>query len=173
MNETMKTILERRSIRKFTSQPDPDEVLRDLAEAAMHAPSGKNLKTWKFTVVSNREAIQKLAEAIRVASGREHYDMYAPVALLIPSNDRESVYGPEDDACALQNVFLAAKSYGVGSVWINQLRHVCDEPGVRAVMRGLHIPDNHVVYGLAALGYPDPAAPVTPYRAAGEVEFIR
>ena len=37
MNETMKTILERRSIRKFTSQPVPDEVLRDLAEAAMHA----------------------------------------------------------------------------------------------------------------------------------------
>ena len=172
MNETMKTILERRSIRKFTGEAIPDAVLCDLAEAAMHAPSGKNLKTWKFTVVSNRRMIEKLAEAIRVASGREHYDMYAPAALLIPSNDRESVYGPEDDACALQNVFLAAKSYGVGSVWINQLRHVCDVPEVRAVMNELHIPENHVVYGLAALGYPDPDAPVAPYREAGEVEFI-
>ena len=170
MNETMKTILERRSIRKFTSQPVPDEVLRDLVEAAMHAPSGKNLKTWKFTVVSNREAIQKLAEAIRVASGREHYDMYAPVALLIPSNDRESVYGPEDDACALQNVFLAAKSYGVGSVWINQLQGICDQPSIRPVLDKIGVPADHVVYGMAALGYPDIFAM---YRKGGEVTFVK
>ena len=39
MNETMKTILERRSIRKFTDKPVPEEILADLAEAAMHAPS--------------------------------------------------------------------------------------------------------------------------------------
>ena len=173
MNETMKTILTRRSIRRFTDRPIPDEVLRDLVAAAMHAPSGKNLKTWKFTVVTNRALIAKLAEALRVQLGRESYDMYRPAALLIPSNLRDSAFGPEDDACALQNVFLAAHAHGVGSVWINQLRGLCDEPAIRAVLRELHIPENHVVYGLAALGYADPAAPVTPYKEAGEVEYIR
>ncbi len=173
MNETMKTILERRSVRKFTDEPVPEEILEQLAEAAMHAPSGQNLKTWKFTVVSSRKMIEKLAEAMRAVLGRESYDMYAPAAILIPSNDRESAFGPEDDACALQNVFLAAHSLGVGSVWINQLRRVCDVPEVRAVMDELHIPKNHVVYGLAALGYADPQTPVRPYRRGGEVEFIR
>ena len=173
MNETMKTILERRSIRRFTDEPVPDEILRQLAEAAMHAPSGQNLKTWKFTVVSSSKMIKKLAEAMRVALGRDSYDMYGPAALLIPTNERESVFGPEDNACALQNVFLAAHSLGVGSVWINQLRRVCDVPEVRGVMNEMHIPASHVVYGLAALGYADSQAPVRPYSPGGEVEFIR
>ena len=173
MNETIKTILERRSVRKFTDQPIAEEALACLVEAAMHAPSGHGYKTWKFTVVTNREWIAKLAEVIRVRLGREGYDMYRPAAIIIPSNKRDSIHGKEDDACALQNIFLAAHSLGIGSVWINQLQGICDEPEIRAVLRGLHIPEDHVVYGLAALGYADPDTPVRPYRKIGEIEYIR
>ena len=42
---------------------------------------------------------------------------------------------------------------GIGSVWINQLRGICDEPEIRAILREWKIPDDHVIYGLAALGY--------------------
>ena len=62
---------------------------------------------------------------------------------------------------------------GIGSVWINQLQGICDEPEIRAVLRELHIPEDHVVYGLAALGYADPDTPVRPYRKIGEIEYIR
>lgn len=47
----------------------------------------------------------------------------------------------------------AAHSLGIGSVWINQLRGICDEPEIRAILREWKIPDDHVIYGLAALGY--------------------
>ena len=59
----------------------------------------------------------------------------------------------EDNACALENMFLAAHSFGIGSVWINQMRDICDEPEVREMLRSWEIPDSHRVFGMAALGY--------------------
>ena len=173
MNETMKTILTRRSIRKFTTEPIAEEILRDVVDAGMHAPSGMCRKTWQFTVVTNKGLIEKLTETIAKVLGREGYDMYKPVALVIPSNERDSVYGREDNACALQNIFLAAKSYGVGSVWINQLTNICDEPEIREILNEFGVPENHIVYGLAALGYADTSVPEPEYREIGEVKFVR
>lgn len=118
-------------------------------------PSGMGRQTWQFTAVKNRGKIQELAAVIRKVLDRDGYDMYQPEVIIIPSNDRESPFGREDDACAMENMFLAAHSMGIGSVWINQLQGICDEPSVRQVLTSLGIPENHVVYGLAALGYAD------------------
>ena len=155
MNETMNTILTRRSTRKFLNKPIPDEDLQQVIQAALHAPSGMGKQTWQFTVVKNREKIQELASVIRTVLNREGYDMYQPEVLVIPSNDRESPFGREDNACAMENIFLAAHSMGIGSVWINQLQGICDDPAVRQVLSSLGIPQGHVVYGMAALGYAD------------------
>ena len=87
--------------------------------------------------------------------------MYQPQVLIIPSNAADSPFGKEDNACALENIFLAAWSFGIGSVWINQLQGICDRPAVRQFLTEWGIPENHVVYGMAALGYPAPAAPKT------------
>ena len=128
MNQTLETILTRRSTRKFLRKPIPEEEMELIVQAALHAPSAKGLQTWQFTVVRNREKIQKLATAIREVLDRKGYNMYEPEALVIPSNLKESPYGREDDACAMENMFLAAHSLGIGSVWINQLQDVCDVP---------------------------------------------
>ena len=173
MNETMQTILTRRSVRNFTNEPISEDILTNLVDAAMHAPSGMCRKTWKFTVISNKEIIKKLAETIKKVTNREVYDMYNPTAIIIPSNDRESAWGRDDNACALQNIFLAAHSFGVGSVWLNQLSNICDEREVRTILTELEIPENHIVYGFAALGYPDKSAQERPYRKIGEVKFIK
>ena len=173
MNEVMNAILNRRSVRKFSQKKISDEIISDLVEAGLHAPSGMGKKTWKFTAVTNQEMIGKLASAVGKQLGRDGYNMYAPAAIIIPSNEKDSPFGKEDNACALENIFLAAYSYGVGSVWINQLQGICDTDEVRAVLRELGIPENHIVYGLAALGYPDPDAPKGEYRAVGEKAFVR
>ena len=173
MNETMKTILKRRSIRSFSSEPISEEILKDLVNAAMHAPSGMCRKTWQFTVVSNKEIIEKLTCVIEKILNRPGYDMYKPVALIIPSNLRDSKYGREDNACALQNIFLAAESYGVGSVWINQLTDICDEPEIRSILKEIEIPDEHIVYGIAALGYANPDEPKPVYKEIGKIKFIK
>ena len=173
MNETMKTILKRRSVRSFLDKPISEEILKDLVNAAMHAPSGMCRKTWQFTVVSNKEIIERLTNIIAKVLDRPGYDMYNPVALIIPSNQRDNKFGREDNACALQNIFLAAESYDVGSVWINQLTEISDNSEIREILREIEIPDEHIVYGLAALGYADPNSPKPIYQEIGEVKFIK
>ncbi len=127
-------------------------------EAAIYAPSAMNRQCWKFIVLQDKEKIEALAAVIRQALGRdENYNFYRPDVLILASNERDNRNGVEDCACALQNIFLAAHSLGIGSVWINQLKGICDEPAVRAVLRELKLPEEHIVLGMAALGYP--AAP--------------
>lgn len=155
MNDTIKTILTRRSTRKFLNKPIPEEELQLIIQAALHAPSGMGKQTWQFTVVKNREKIQTLASVIRKVLEREGYDMYQPEAVIIPSNEKDSPFGREDDACAMENIFLSAHSMGIGAVWINQLQGICDDPEIRQVLSSFGIPESHVVYGMAALGYAD------------------
>lgn len=154
MNSVMENLLTRRSCRSFLDKDIPIEQLEDILKAAAYAPSARGLQTWQFTAVANRDKIRQLADAIGARLGREGYDMYKPQVLIIPSNEAESPYGKEDNACALENIFLAAHSYGIGSVWINQLQGICGDPAIRLLLTQLGIPENHVVYGMAALGYP-------------------
>jgi len=165
MNEVIKNILTRRSIRKFSDKKIDRQDLEVLLKAACYAPSGMNRQTWQFTAVVDEGKIGQLADAVAKALGKEEYDFYKPAALIIPSNTRESRWGIDDNACALQNIFLAAHSLGIGSVWINQLRDCCDAPEVRAILTEMGIPENHVIYGTAALGY-------SALPEAGEVEKI-
>lgn len=153
MNDFLKTIMTRRSVRAFKPDPVSREELEALLEAAAYAPSAMNRQTWEFTAVANTEKIQKLAALIKEELGRDNYDMYHPAALIIPSNLKDNPFGKEDNACALENIFLAAHSMGIGSVWINQLQGICDKPAIRAFLTELGIPEDHVVYGMAALGY--------------------
>lgn len=171
MNETMKTIMNRRSIRAFEETPIPKAMIEELLQAALYAPSGKGLQTWKFTAVLDPAKIQQLAALIKETLNRDQYDMYCPQAIIIPSNEADSPFGMEDNACALENIFLAAHSMGLGSVWINQLRDIHDVPAIRALLTEWEIPENHRIYGMAALGYPAPV-PEKPVVKTGTIHII-
>ena len=63
MSSVIEAIKMRRSIRKFRPEEIPDEIIRDLLEAARLAPSGSNSQPWRFKVVKDRETKRRLAEA--------------------------------------------------------------------------------------------------------------
>ena len=107
MNETMQTILTRRSTRKFKVQEIPQTDLDQILKAALYAPSGMGKQTWQFTVVKNRKKVQRLAEAAGKILGRENYDMYQPEILIIPSllasSAASDVYKRQDWLCVDQS----------------------------------------------------------------------
>ena len=98
MNEVIRNLLTRRSVRSFTEEHIKREDLDLIIKTALYAPSGCNMQTWQFTVVTDRLKIQRLAAAVGKALGREGYDFYSPDVLIIPTNERESRWGMEDDA---------------------------------------------------------------------------
>ncbi|MDR3260061.1 MAG: nitroreductase [Fusobacteriaceae bacterium] len=154
MNQVIENILKRRSIRKFIEKPIEKEKLDAILKAAAYAPSGKNLQTWQFTAIVNRKKLEIFYKIIGKVLEREDYDFYNAEAIIITSNIKDGNWSKEDNACALENIFLAATSLGVGSVWLNQLQTISDAPDIRKLLNEYGIPKEHDVYGIAAIGYP-------------------
>lgn len=173
MNEVLENMITRRSIRSFTEKPIPEADLDLIVKAAVYAPSGMNRQSWHFSVLTNQELIQNLAKAIGKESGRDsNYNFYKPMALIICSNEADNVNGEADCACAMENIMLAAHSLGIGSVWINQCKDTCNTEDVRTLLNQLSVPENHKVYGMAALGYAAQKAEAKP-RAVGTVTYFK
>ena len=187
MNAVMKVLLERRSVRSYDSEKKVSESdLMNVLKAAAYAPSAMNKQAWHFTVVTNREKLLALnaavkktmaesdVERIRSRSADGTYNFYynAPALILVSCSD-EALFPREDAACALENIFIAATSLGLGTCWINQLGNGTSElPPVRALLDELGIPAGNKVYGCAAIGYADKTSPVKE-RASGVVNFVR
>ncbi|MFI3201294.1 MAG: nitroreductase [Eubacteriales bacterium] len=153
MNEVIHSIMTRRSVRAFTDQPLTKEQVEILIQAGLCAPSGMNKQTWQLIGILNQEIIAKLAKAVEEVLGREGYNFYNAKTLIITTNEVEGKWSKEDNACALENIFLAAHSMGIGSVWINQLLGQCEDPKIRTILEELGVPVHHEVFGIAALGY--------------------
>ncbi len=75
----METILRRRSIRRYTDKPVPDDVLKELLEAAMAAPSAGNEQPWHFIVIKDRGILDQ----IPTVHPYSQMVMEAPVAILV------------------------------------------------------------------------------------------
>ncbi|MFI3114841.1 MAG: nitroreductase family protein [Clostridia bacterium] len=156
MNEIIENILTRRSVRSFNDKPVSKEDIELLLKTAIYAPSGSNKQTWNFFAVLNKEKIQNLIQVMEKALNKPGYKMCGPTAIIITTNERDSNYGHDDNSSAMQNMQLAGHSLGIGSVWINQLSNGnSDIPEIRAELTKLGIPENHLAFGVLALGYTD------------------
>ena len=156
-NPVIESILSRHSIRKFTEQPIPEELLQMILQTGLHAPNGHNLQTWQFTVVKKLEQIQRLKEAaIESAKAKKVYcyGFENPSCLILVSNDNRNPNSCQDASCAAENMLLAAHSFGLGACWLNVLRTLRDVEPVKSVLDKYGIPQGHTVWSMIALGYP-------------------
>jgi nitroreductase len=143
--DTIETIMNRRSVRKFQSKPVSDEDLKTIIEAGRQAPSAANRQPWHFVVVKNEDQREKLAEA---CSGQT---WLAGAAVIIAGVGKPAVnekWYPVDVAIAMQNMILAAMSLGYGTCWIGAF----DQERVKSV---LGIPEDLTVVALTPIGVPD------------------
>lgn len=155
MNSITQNMQDRRSVRQYTDKAVGLPLLQEIAAAGQNAPTAMNKQTRLLTVVRRQDLLSRLCEAMRKALDDKDYGMYAADAIIIVSEDRDESNAVANCACAMQNMMLAAHSLGLGSVWINQLKHVSDDPGVRAVLDALDVPASHYAWCNLALGYAD------------------
>lgn len=129
MNEVMKALLERRSIRKFKPDALTKEQLGQIVEAGLYAASGKGAQSAIAVVVTNKALRDRLsAENCRIGGWEEGFDPFygAPAIILVLANKNEPnhVY---DGSLMMGNMMLAAHALGLGSICLDQPR----EAGVR------------------------------------------
>lgn len=156
-NPVISAIYGRRSVREFLDKRIPRKLLEQLVDCGCQAPSGHNMQSWKFTVIRSKDEVARLKNIISPVAKRKKVYFYGfnnPDTLILISNDQRNPYGIQDSSCAAQNIMLAAHSLGLGSVWINVLMKLCDEPEIRPILNEYAIPETHNVWAMIAMGYP-------------------
>ncbi len=143
-------VLSRRSTRKYTADPVPDDVVERLLRAAMAAPSAGNQQPWQFVVVRERETLAAITRFHPYASMLPG----APVALVV-CGDVAGCKWPQmweqDCAAATENLLVEAELLGLGAVWLGVHPLAERVEGVRVL---LDVPAGVVPFAIVALGHP-------------------
>jgi len=131
MNDVLRAIKARRSVRRFASEPITREQVEAVLEAGRWAPSGKNTQPWRFVVVQSPDKRDELA-ALAPQAGMV---AAAPVTLAVLL-DRSAGYDTLKDAqgigAAIENILLAVHALGLGACWMGATRDAAIEAALGA-----------------------------------------
>lgn len=148
MDNRLKIIFSRRSIRKYTAAPVPEADLVSLLEAGMAAPSAANRKPWHFCTVTDRTKLEALAEQHPYGKMLSS----AALAIAVCGDPSISSWWVQDCTAATENILIAATGLGLGAVWLGCHGQPEREQAVRDV---LGIPTDIGVLNLISIGHPD------------------
>ncbi len=171
-NETMKTILARRSYKGFKSDPISDDILETILTAGKYAPTGMNRQAWHFTVMKSEAGKEMFKAAVKeMREKRGSFDPPGPPppqapgtialpeeefrgapVLIIVSGDASTETSRIDCVLATENMLIAAASFGIMSGWTHMtVKDLFSDPKVKKQFK---IPEGYDVYAAAFFGYP-------------------
>jgi len=158
-------VKKRRTIRRFTQDVIPLEILEKLVHAARLAPSGANIQPWEFIIVNDKNLLDNVFETLGWAGyitprgiPPEGKKPTAYVVVLQNKSIKE-VTPTQDNAAAIENILLVAIEEGIGSCWIGSIKR-------ERLVGVLNIPSNYYVDSVIALGYPDETSVIEEYKGS-------
>lgn len=170
--DVIEAIQKRRSIRQYLDKSVPEETLKTILECARVAPSGGNRQPWTFVVVKTKE----VKDLLMAAAGNQPALGQAPVVIVVCADpevagaryeDRgRSLYCLQDTAAAIENMMLAAVSFGLGTCWVGAFKET-------EARNALNLPANLRPIAMFPLGYPNQERPTRDLRPYDEVIWTR
>lgn len=181
--EDMKSFLDlatnRRSVRKYKSEPVPEEVLMRILTAGQMAPSGNNSQPWRFIIVNDAKTKEELFKV----AGRQEWILSAPLTIAIvadlkaklPQNRMDEEISIDDNrhinlllksvrdaSIAADHIVMAAADEGLGSCWIA----LYEQDDICPV---LDVPRHCYVVAIVTIGYPDEKPDAKPRKRLSDI----
>ena len=194
MNEVLRTILHRRSMRRFAPEQIEEGSLQQILQAGLYAPSAGGRQGVLFVVSQNREVNVRLGKIKRANSNprmatAEHFvsreqpsiaddpkivDAFygAPtvITLFAPKN---FLFGPEDCAAAAENMLLAADALGIGGCYVGQGWTAFADPYGQEVLSSWGVRTDYYAVMQLLLGYPREGDPHPTPKPRKEGRILR
>lgn len=186
MNQTIESILNRRSVRVYSEDQIKQEDLDLILQSGCYAPSGCNMQPWHFTVIQNKEILSVLNsetkkellnsknEYFQNFAKNEKYDIFynAPTVIVI-SGEKQALVPQTDCAAATENMLLAAESLNIGTCWIGLITFLFRSNRAEEFSKMIKIPEGYEPYYAITLGYKKIQDPKPPQRRENTVTFIK
>ena len=171
MNEILKAMQERRSVRNFKPDMPTKEQIDQILEAGLYAANGKGKQAVITIAVTNQELRNKIsADNCKIGGWKEGFDPFygAPVILIVlaDKNWPTHIY---DGSLVMGNMMLAAHSLGLGSIWINRAKQAFEMEEWKAWLKSIGVEGEWEGVGHCAVGYIDGDAPKAAPRKANRV----
>ncbi|MGA8689688.1 MAG: nitroreductase [Methyloceanibacter sp.] len=183
--ELLEAIKGRRAVRDYTGEDVADAKLRELIDAAIHAPSAMNQQPWSFVIVKNQALLAEISGKAKaylldaslgtlpqrfcdmLSDPKFHIFYHAPVLIVIAVVEPTG-WAIEDCALAAQNLMLAAHAAGLGTCWIGFAQGWL---GTADGKSALGLPASHVPVAPIIVGHPKHKAAAVP-RKEPELRWI-
>ena len=153
MNETINTLLTRRSVRRYKADQVSDELLDTVLNAGQYAASGMNSQNTVLVAVRDsktRDHLSKMNAAVMGSSSDPFYG--APCVIVVLANTTRGTW-VEDGSLVIGNLMAAAHSVGLGSCWIHRAREMFDSDEGKALLKEWGLPETMRGVGNCILGY--------------------
>ena len=171
MNEIIKAMEERRSVRKFKPDMPSKSEIDQIIEAGLYAANGRGKQAVITVAVTNKQLRDKISEDNRKIGGwQEGFDPFygAPVILIVlaDKNWPTAVY---DGSLVMGNMMLAAHSLGLGSIWIHRAKEEFESEEYKQLLSHLGVEGEWMGIGHCAVGYADGVIPAPAKRRENRV----
>ena len=162
MNDTIKTIITRQSVKKYKADMVPEELIAEICKAGTYAPTGMGKQSPVIIAVTNK--------ALRDQLSRMNLDVIRKNQLQTSSGDADPFYGAPvvlvvlarkdigtriyDGSLVMENLMLAAHSLGLGACWIHRAKEMFESEEGLQILRDLGIEGEYEGIGHCIVGYP-------------------
>lgn len=186
MNETLQVIRNRRSTRGFQLEQIKEEELSQIIDAGIYAPSATNKQPWHFTVVQNRDLLERLNDSFkklakeseneyvrRVGVNDKFHVFYNAPTVVFLSGDKSNNSAAVDCAAAVENMLIASEALEIGSCWIGFIAYLLNNEKGQEYIKELGIPEGYRQFHAVAIGYKKFSNSNAPARKENIVNYIK
>ena len=166
MNDVIRAMIERRSVRSFRPDMPPEQDIEQILQAGLYAASSRGRQGTIIVSVTSRQLRERLVRDNRAIGGWDgNFDpFYGAPVILIVLGDKSSANRVYDGSLVMGNLMLAVHSLGLGSIWIHRAREEFEMPEYKALLRDLGVSGEWEGIGHCAIGYAATPLPPPPPR---------
>ena len=174
MNDIIRAMKERRSIRSFRPDMPDEKDIQAIADAGLYAANARGQQKVITIAVTNKELRDRISDDNRKIGGwNEGFDPFygAPVIFIVLA-EKDWPNRVYDGSLVMGNMMLAAHSLGLGSIWIHRAKEEFEMEEWKSLLNGLGIEGEWEGIGHCAIGYPEGEIPQAAPRNEGRVFWI-
>ncbi|MBQ1312188.1 MAG: nitroreductase [Blautia sp.] len=172
MNEVIKNMETRVSVRSFRPELIAQEELDQIVAAGLAAPSGMNRQPVKLVVIKDKKTRDRLSAMNAAVMGAKNDPFYGAPELILVLADKSAFTYLYDGSLAMGNMLNAAHSLGVGSCWIHRAKEEFETEEGKALLKEWGIEGDYEGIGHCILGYLNGEAPAVKPANEGRVVVI-
>lgn len=175
MNDFINRMIEKRSCKNFKSDPVPEDMINDIIQAGLYAPTGMGQQSpivVAITEKKTRDALAKLNASI-IGMPEDADPFYgAPCVLIVLAKKSIGTY-VYDGSIMMENMLLAADSLGLGSCWIHRAKEEFEKEDMKMFLKKLGVQEEYEGIGHCVVGYKKAPLKEAAPRKDGRVFWVR